>query len=124
MILEMHGFPIAEEVLGEKCGTNEFGTSASELVHGASLLGFKAQKEYSTLEGLRSHLSQNIFPIIFINLLVIDGYNATHAVIVEQIFEAGIKVIDPRLGERVIALELFDYSWRRAKNVAVIVEKA
>ena len=124
MILEMHDLLIAEDALSEKCGTTVYGTSADDLVQAASNLGLHARKEYATLDGIRNYLSKDIFPIIFINLLVIDGYNSTHAVIAEEIAEKGIKIIDPRRGERMIDIELFQYSWRRAKNIAIIVQKS
>jgi len=123
MILEMHGLPIAEDALSEKCGTTVYGTSADDLVKAASNHGLQARKEYATLDDIRNYLSKNIFPILFINLLVIDGYNSTHAVIATQATEEEIRIIDPRKGERIIDLELFKYSWQRAKNVASIVQK-
>lgn len=123
MILETHGLSMTEDVLSAKCGTDVYGTSANDLVQAASALGFHAKKEYANLNDIRTLLSQNIFPILFINLLVIDGYNSTHAVIAEEIADKAIKVIDPRRGTRTIDLELFQYAWRRAKNVAVIVQK-
>ena len=124
MVLDMHGLTFSEETLSAKCGTDKFGTSANDLVQAASALGFHAKKEYANLDDLRNCLSQNTFPILFLNLLVIDGYNSTHAVIAEQLSEKEITVIDPRLGARTIDLELFQYAWRRAKNVAVIIQKA
>jgi len=123
MLLEMHGLPIAEDALSERCGTTVYGTSAGDLVQAASDLGFHAQKEHTTLDDIRTYLSKSIFPILFINLLVIDGYNSTHAVIAAQVTEKEIKTIDPRIGERTIDLELFKYSWQRAKNIAIIVQK-
>jgi ABC-type bacteriocin/lantibiotic exporter with double-glycine peptidase domain len=123
MILEMHGISIAEGALSESCGTTAYGTSADDLVKAASNLGLHARKEYATLDDIRNYLSKNIFPILFINLLVIDGYNSTHAVIAEQATEEEIRIIDPRKGERMIDLELFKYSWQRAKNIAIIVQK-
>jgi len=124
MILEMHGLPIAEDTLSERCGTTVYGTSADDLVKAASNLGLQARKEYATLDDIRNYLSKNIFPILFINLLVIDGYNSTHAVIAEEVAEKEIKISDPRRGERMIDLELFQYSWQRAKNIAIIVQKS
>lgn len=123
MILEMHGISIAEDTLGERCGTTVYGTSADDLVQAASDLGLQARKEYASLDDIRNYLSKNIFPILFINLLVIDGYNSTHAVIGEQVSEKEIIIIDPRVGERTIDIELFQYSWQRAKSVAIIVQQ-
>ncbi len=124
MILEMHGVAIAEEPLGQKCGTDKFGTSANDLARTATELGFSAKKEHATLDEIRGYLAREVFPIVFINLLVIDGYNSTHAVVVEQVLEKEVKVIDPRMGERAVDVELFQYAWRRSKNVAVIVQKS
>jgi ABC-type bacteriocin/lantibiotic exporter with double-glycine peptidase domain len=123
MILEMHGLKIDEDTLSERCRTTTYGTLSIDLVQAARDLGFGAHKENASLNGLRQYLTTNIFPILFINLLAIDGYNTTHAVILEEISEEEIKIIDPRMGSRTIDGEIFEYSWRRAKNIAVIVQK-
>jgi ABC-type bacteriocin/lantibiotic exporter with double-glycine peptidase domain len=98
MVLDLHGLAINEEVLSEKCQTTTLGTSADDVVQAARELGFPARKEHATFDDLRRYLSSNIFPILFINLLVIDGYNTTHAVVVEEVSDNEIKVLDPRLG--------------------------
>jgi ABC-type bacteriocin/lantibiotic exporter with double-glycine peptidase domain len=123
MILGLHNLKIDEETLSEKCQTTTLGTSADDVVQAARELGFSARKEQATFDELRQYLANSIFPILFINLLAIDGYNTTHAVIVEEISEQEIKVLDPRVGIRDIDIELMRYSWQRAKNVAIIIEK-
>jgi len=124
MILEMHGLEINEDALSERCRTTTYGTLANDLVQAARDFGFDARKEYATLDDLRQYLTQNIFPILYINLLVIDGYNATHAIILEEISEEEITNLDPRMGHRKIDIELFNYSWQRSKNIAIIIQKA
>lgn len=123
MILGLPGLKVDEEKLSEKCQTTTLGTSADDVVQAARELGFSARKERATFDDLRQYLASNIFPILFVNLLVIDGYNTTHAVIVEEISEQEVKVLDPRVGSRGIDIELMRYSWQRAKNVAIIIEK-
>jgi ABC-type bacteriocin/lantibiotic exporter with double-glycine peptidase domain len=123
MILDLYGLVINEEVLSEKCQTTTLGTSAGDVVQAARELGFSARKEHATFDDLRQYLAISVFPILFINLLAIDGYNTTHAVIVEEISGQEIKVLDPRVGSRDIDIELMRYAWNRAKNVAIIIEK-
>jgi ABC-type bacteriocin/lantibiotic exporter with double-glycine peptidase domain len=123
MILDLYGLKINEEVLSEKCQTTPLGTSADEVVQAVRELGFIARKEHATFDDLRQYLATNIFPILFINLLVIDSYNTTHAVIVEAISDTEIKILDPRIGSRNIDIELMRYAWQRTKNVAIIIEK-
>ncbi len=123
MILDLHGLKINEEALSEKCQTTTLGTSADDIVQAARELGFIARKEHATFDDLRQYLTFNIFPILFINLLVIDGYNTAHAVIVEEISDTEIKILDPRIGNRTIDIALMRYAWQRAKNVAIIIEK-
>lgn len=124
MILELYDFKFDEESLSAKCRTTTLGTSADDVVQAARVLGFAARKEHATFEDIRQYLAADIFPILFINLLVIDGYNSTHAVLVEEISDKEIKIIDPRVGSRIIDIELMRYAWQRAKNVAIIIEKA
>lgn len=123
MILELYDFKFDEESLSAKCRTTTLGTSADDVVQTARELGFDARKVRATFDDLHQLLASNVFPILFINLLAIDGYNSTHAVSVEELSETEIKVLDPRIGSRTIDIELMRYAWQRAKNVAIIVEK-
>lgn len=123
MILGFYDFEVDEESLREKCRTTTFGTAAEDVVKAAHEFGLAARKEYATFEALRQYLTENIFPILFINLLVIDGYNTTHAIVVEEILESEIKFFDPRVGSRTVQIDLMRYAWQRAKNVAIIIEK-
>jgi ABC-type bacteriocin/lantibiotic exporter with double-glycine peptidase domain len=124
MILGMHGFEFDEKSLSEKCRATDLGTSANDVVEAARGLGLSARKEYSTVDALRAYLERDLFPIMFINLLAIDGFNTTHAVIAQSISDSEISIIDPRLGNRTIDLEIMRYSWQRAKNVAIVIEKS
>lgn len=82
------------------CGTTAPGTLADDLVKCARALGFQAQKEYANLEMLKGYLVENHFPILYINLLFIDGIDSVHAVIVTELQDQLLLVIDPLEGER------------------------
>jgi hypothetical protein len=66
--------------LRQQCGTTESGTLADDLVKCARTLGFAAEKEYSSLDRLRQHLAANLFLILYVNMLFIDGFDSVHAV--------------------------------------------
>jgi ABC-type bacteriocin/lantibiotic exporter with double-glycine peptidase domain len=116
---------VAEEIsLREMCGTTSSGTLADDLVKCARALGFEAQKEYANLEMLRGHLTANRFPILYLNLLFIDGIDSVHAVIATELQDQFLRVIDPLEGERSFPLPAFESSWQMLNNLAIIVWKS
>jgi ABC-type bacteriocin/lantibiotic exporter with double-glycine peptidase domain len=90
-------------------------------VKGARSLGFEATKEYSNLDLLRQHLALNRFPILYLNLLFIDGIDSVHAVIVTELQDQFLHVIDPLEGERSLPLSGFEQSWQMLNNLAIII---
>jgi ABC-type bacteriocin/lantibiotic exporter with double-glycine peptidase domain len=61
-VLQSYGHVVDEAALRQQCGTTESGTLADDLVKCAGSLGFVAEKEYSSLDRLRQHLTTNLFP--------------------------------------------------------------
>jgi ABC-type bacteriocin/lantibiotic exporter with double-glycine peptidase domain len=112
---------VDEASLRQQCGTTESGTLADDLVKCAHTLGFAAEKEYSSLDRLRQHLAAGLFPILYVNMLFIDGIDSVHALVPTEFEEQFINVIDPLEGERYIPLIAFDKSWQMLNNLAILV---
>lgn len=86
---------VADEAsLRQLCGTNSSGTLSDDLVKCAQTLGFEAKKEYSNLESLRQHLAANRFPILYLNLLFVDGIDSVHAVVATELQDQFLNVLD------------------------------
>jgi ABC-type bacteriocin/lantibiotic exporter with double-glycine peptidase domain len=123
-VLHCYGFVMDEAALRKLCGTTSSGTLSDDLVKCARTLGFEAQKEYANLELLQQHLAANRFPILYINLLFIDGIDSVHAVIATDLYDQILRVIDPLEGERSFSLPAFQSSWQVLNNLAIIVWKS
>lgn len=121
-VLQSYGHVVDEASLRQQCGTTESGTLADDLVKCARTLGFAAEKEYSNLELLRQHLADNLFPILYINLLFIDGFDSVHAVVATEFEDQFIHIIDPLEGERSIPLVAFEKSWQMLNNLTILVQ--
>jgi ABC-type bacteriocin/lantibiotic exporter with double-glycine peptidase domain len=124
MVLDFHGRECDEANLCELCATDFSGTSPDALVDAARQLGFKAEKTYGEIIDLRNYQERGLFPILFINLLSIDGRDMTHAVVFEAITRNSIKVLDPWQNARSIPLDKFKIGWNKTRNLAIIVTKS
>lgn len=120
-VLHVYGHASDEAALRQLSGTTSSGTLSDDLVNCARSLGFEAQKEYSNLDLLRQHLAASRFPILYINLLFIDGFDSVHAVVATELQDQSLQVIDPLEGERVFSLPAFEKSWQLLNNLAIIV---
>jgi ABC-type bacteriocin/lantibiotic exporter with double-glycine peptidase domain len=107
MILDYMDFEIDETSLSVLCRTDANGTSADDLVHAANQLGFPARKEYSSIKDAQKYLNAGIFPILYVNLLAIEGLAITHAFVLEGVTQGSVTVLDPWRGRRKIALQQF-----------------
>ena len=83
---------IDEPTLSALCQTNADGTSADDLVKAANHLGFAARKEYCSSSEVQYYLANGVFPILYINLLAIDGLDITHAVVLETMTRNSVTV--------------------------------
>ena len=95
---------------------------SDDLAKCARLLGFAAEKEYSSLDRLRQHLAASLFPILYVNLFFIDGIDSVHAVVATEFEDQFIDVIDPLEGERSIPIAAFEKSWEMLNNLAILVQ--
>ena len=123
-VLHFCGHVADEATLRALCGTSSSGTLSDDLVKCARGLGFEAHKEYSKLEMLEQHLSAGRFPILYVNLVFIDGTDSIHAVIATGMQSQFIHIIDPLEGERVLPLPAFEKSWQLLNNLAIIIGKS
>jgi len=123
MILDYMDFEIDEPSLSALCQTDANGTSADDLVHAANQLGFSARKEYSNINDVQKYLNQGSFPILYVNLLAIDGLAITHAFVLEVVTQGSVTVLDPWRGRRKIALQQFNVAGEKTRNLAVLVQK-
>lgn len=110
-----------EATLRKCCGTSATGTLSDDVVKCARRLGFDAKKEYSNLENLRQYLAVKRFPILYLNLLFIDGIDSVHAMVASGVHEKLIEVIDPLEGNRTLPLVAFEKSWEMLNNLMIIV---
>ena len=123
MILDYMGLEVDEPSLVALCQTDVNGTSADDLVIAANKLGFQARKEYSSIKGIQEYLNQGIFPILYVNLLAIDGLAITHAFVLEAMTRGAVTVLDPWRGRRKIALQQFEIAWEKTRYLMVVVQK-
>jgi ABC-type bacteriocin/lantibiotic exporter with double-glycine peptidase domain len=123
-VLHFYGHVVDEAALRKLCGTTASGTVADDLIKCAHALGFEAQKEYANLEMLKGFLIADRFPILYLNLLFIDGIDSVHAVIATELQDQILRVIDPLEGERSFPLAAFESSWQMLNNLAIVVWKS
>ena len=120
-----YGFEISEAELSVLCDCTFDGTTALQAVDAARKLGFtKTSKQTLTLNELKLINSSGLFPIVFINLLAIDGINQAHALVVLNISEFAVQVFDPAQGgERLLRPNVFEMAWEARHNLTILVER-
>jgi hypothetical protein len=86
MVLMAMGLEIGEAELRERCDCTVFGTDALMAVDAVRALGFgRTRKETSTIAGLMDALALGIYPIVFLNVLPIDGVKGAHAMVLVEL---------------------------------------
>jgi ABC-type bacteriocin/lantibiotic exporter with double-glycine peptidase domain len=125
MVLDNFNFEINEPKLASICRVGADGVSADDLVSAANELGFHAWKEYSTIVDIQTHLNNGVFPILYVNLLAIDGLAIIHAFVLEEMTRESVTVVDPWYGRRrKISLQQFKVAWEKTRHLAVLVKKS
>jgi ABC-type bacteriocin/lantibiotic exporter with double-glycine peptidase domain len=123
-VMADYGFEISEAELSVLCNCTFDGTTALQAVDAARKLGFtKTSKQTLTLNELKLINSSGLFPIVFINLLAIDGINQAHALVVINISEFAVQVFDPAQGERLLRPNVFEMAWAARHNLTILVER-
>ncbi len=123
MVLATKGYTVNEPILRERCDCTFLGTDALKAVDALRAMGFSnSTKCTMRLTELIMELNVGIYPIVFVNLLPIDGVNEPHAVVVTAIDEDNVNLCDPLQGERLIPRSTFDTAWAMMKNLTILVQ--
>jgi ABC-type bacteriocin/lantibiotic exporter with double-glycine peptidase domain len=124
IVLASYGLEISEAELSELCDCTFDGTTALQAVDAVRKLGFtKSSKQTLTFNELRLINSLGLYPIVFVNLLAIDGINQAHALVVINISEFAVQVYDPAQGERLLRPNVFEMAWSGRHYLTILVEK-
>lgn len=124
VVLSSFDLDISEAELRDLCDCNPFGTEALKAVDAVRGLGFpKTAKLTLSVDELVTQVNAGFYPIVFINLLPIDGIKVGHAVVVITIDQANVSVYDPLQGERILPRSTFDTAWAMMHNLSILVHK-
>jgi ABC-type bacteriocin/lantibiotic exporter with double-glycine peptidase domain len=123
MVLSRLGLEIQEAELRALCDCTPFGTEALKAVDAARQLGFsRTSKHTLSADELAAQVSHSVYPIVFVNLLPLDGVKAQHAVVVIAMDQVNITVYDPLQGERILPRATFDAAWATMHHLAILVQ--
>jgi ABC-type bacteriocin/lantibiotic exporter with double-glycine peptidase domain len=122
MVLAGLGVDRTEAVLRQMCDCTMLGTDALNAVDAARQLGFPlAHKENLAIAQLTSVLRSGCFPIVYVNLGLIDGEAGIHAMIVIAADAQYVQVYDPLVGERQLEKGLFDAAWGMTNRLTILI---
>ncbi|WP_019500585.1 hypothetical protein [Pseudanabaena sp. PCC 6802] len=122
MVLAARGCVLSEMELRERCDCTILGTEALKAVDVLRLMGFINSNKYTLgIMELTEEIKAGFYPIVFVNLLPIDGVNDAHAMVVISIDEDWIRVCDPLQGERILPRSTFEPAWAMMRNLTIIV---
>jgi predicted double-glycine peptidase len=86
------------------------------------LMGFRNSiKQTLRFSQLGLELDAGIYPIVFVNLLPVDGVNDAHAMVVLSVDDENVMVCDPLQGERLLPRATFDTAWAMMRNLAILI---
>lgn len=122
MVLSHWGINEDEPKLRDGCKTTHQGTRASDVVACAREYGLQAGEYRDTgLEDISGWLSQNIYPILLINLFPLNALWVTHAVVVIEINDDFISYLDPIFGQKSASFSVFEQAWRMNRRRAIVI---
>ncbi len=123
IVLSGFGLDISEAELRDLCDCTPFGTEALKAVDAVRRLGFpKTAKWTLSIDELATQVNAGFYPIVFINLLPIDGIQVGHAVVVIALDLANALVYDSLQGERILPRSTFDSAWAMMHNLSILVQ--
>ena len=79
-------------------------------------------KGTSSIEEHLYQLSLDRYPIVFINLLPIDGIKSAHTIVLTDLDSDWVKVCDPLQGDRGLPRSTFDIAWRMVRNLVISIQ--
>ncbi len=123
IVLSSFELDVSEAELRTLCDCTPFGTEALKAVDALRSLGFVRTAKWTlSIDELITQLSSGFIPIVFINLLPIDGIKIAHAVVVIAVDETNVSVYDPLQGERILQRFTFDPAWAMMHNLSIVVQ--
>lgn len=122
MVLLSFGRDLTEAELRALCDCTIFGTTAVQAVAAAKHLGFsQTRKANLSFAELYDEVKQGVFPIVFLNLLMIDGLGVEHAMVVTDIDPITVTLCDPIQGTRALPAEIFVVAWATMNHLAILL---
>jgi ABC-type bacteriocin/lantibiotic exporter with double-glycine peptidase domain len=124
MVLSHFNLSVSEAELRARCDCTIFGADAPLVVDVARQLGFnKTDIQNLSPDELQTILDEGRYPIVYVNLLPIDGREGAHALVALEIEDDAVAVYDPDQGERLLPLGAFFKAWELQCNLAIIVDE-
>jgi ABC-type bacteriocin/lantibiotic exporter with double-glycine peptidase domain len=122
MVLAGFGVELSEAELRDRCDCTFLGTGALQAVEAVRGLGFlEATKGNLAPQGLDVELELGRYPIVYINLLPIDGIQTSHAIIVVAASQESVIVYDPLVGERELSRPVFERAWGLSNCLTILI---
>jgi ABC-type bacteriocin/lantibiotic exporter with double-glycine peptidase domain len=123
MVLSHFNLAVSEAELRARCDCTIFGADAPYIVDVARQLGFnKTDIQNLSPDELQILLDEGRHPIVYVNLLPIDGIESAHALVALEIGDDAVAVYDPDQGERLLPIGAFFKAWELKLNLAIIVD--
>jgi ABC-type bacteriocin/lantibiotic exporter with double-glycine peptidase domain len=124
MVLAHFNLSVSEAELRARCDCTIFGADAPYIADVARQLGFdKTDIQNISPDELQTILDEGRYPIVYVNLLPIDGKEGAHALVALEIGDDVVTVYDPDQGERLLPIGDFFRAWELKRNLAIIVDK-
>jgi len=124
MVFSSFGFEITEAELREACDCTQLGTDALQAIDAARRLGFtRTSKHTLNIDELTGLVKGGDYPIVFVNLLPIEGVREYHALVVTDFHKDSVEVFDPAKGVRALNVDVFAAAWKMRHHLTIIVEK-
>jgi ABC-type bacteriocin/lantibiotic exporter with double-glycine peptidase domain len=124
MVLASFGRELSEATMRALCDCTRFGTEALNAVDAMRQLGFPdAGKHTLSIDELTAQVRQGLYPIVFVNMLPIDGITGGHALVVVGIDQTDVAVYDPLRGERHLPRVTFESAWAMMHNLTLLIQQ-
>jgi len=123
MVLTDLGYPLTEADIRNLCGHTSLGMRLNQISDG--LKDIPVMVEYHSawsIDALFDAIRAGTAPVVGIDLRLVEGIFAFHAVVVVDVTAEQVRVLDPRYpkGPRQIGLGTFESAWTAAGCEAVI----
>ena len=124
MVLSHFNLSVSEAELRARCDCTIFGADAPYVADVARQLGFnKTDIQNLSPDELQINLDEGRLPIVYVNLIPIDGIEGAHALVALEIGDDAVTVYDPDQGERLLPIGAFFKAWELKRNLAIVVDR-